>query len=259
MRKSWCFRQVEAPMTEDQLRAMLKKFDTNGDGKISRKELRVGLRSLGVRFTFFRAISALRHADINGDGVINDDEINVLAKYVSKSLLIDDASSKMFLLNLSNRQLPAIEIGTDIRRTVQVRRLNLSSSPDSSVPSSPGLRWAYSSRTQISLKSIGFVDIDEFGALYKSIMDDRDHEEDVMEAFNVFDQNRDGFITVEELRSVLESLGLKQGRKADEILVCAFFSQTRSHEKLRPSQTCGPSLTSTIRYQTLGPKTESVV
>ncbi|XP_023745766.1 calmodulin-like protein 3 [Lactuca sativa] len=62
----------------------------------------------------------------------------------------------------------------------------------------------------------GCVDIDEFGALYKSIMDDRENEEDVMEAFNVFDQNRDGFITVEELRSVLESLGLKQGRQADD-------------------------------------------
>lgn len=62
----------------------------------------------------------------------------------------------------------------------------------------------------------GCVDIDEFGALYKSIMDDRENEEDVKEAFNVFDQNRDGFITVEELRSVLESLGLKEGRKADD-------------------------------------------
>ena len=44
----------------------------------------------------------------------------------------------------------------------------------------------------------GCVDIDDLGALYKSIMDDRENEEDVMEAFNVFDQNRDGFITVEE-------------------------------------------------------------
>ncbi|CDY28045.1 BnaC05g44470D [Brassica napus] len=47
-------------------------------------------------------------------------------------------------------------------------------------------------------------------------MDDRDEEEDIIEAFNVFDQNRDGFITVEELRSVLSSLGLKQGRTLED-------------------------------------------
>nr|XP_043629257.1 calmodulin-like protein 3 [Erigeron canadensis] len=68
----------------------------------------------------------------------------------------------------------------------------------------------------------GCVDIDEFGDLYKTIMDDKEdeiknNEEEMMEAFNVFDQNRDGFIAVEELRDVLESLGIKQfGRKGDD-------------------------------------------
>lgn len=69
---------------------------------------------------------------------------------------------------------------------------------------------------KIDVNGDGCVDINEFGDLYKTIMDNRDNEEDMMEAFNVFDQNRDGFIAVEELRSVLESLGLKQGRKSDD-------------------------------------------
>ena len=64
---------------------------------------------------------------------------------------------------------------------------------------------------KIDLNGDGFVDIDEFGALYQSIVWERDEEEDMREAFNVFDQNGDGFITVDELRSVLASLGLKQG------------------------------------------------
>ncbi|GMI73322.1 calmodulin-like 3, ARF-GAP domain 11 [Hibiscus trionum] len=69
---------------------------------------------------------------------------------------------------------------------------------------------------KIDVNGDGFVDIDEFGALYETIMHERDEEEDMMEAFNVFDQNRDGFITVEELRSVLSSLGLKQGRTIED-------------------------------------------
>ncbi|KAK9146075.1 hypothetical protein Sjap_005978 [Stephania japonica] len=44
----------------------------------------------------------------------------------------------------------------------------------------------------------------------------QDEEEDIKEAFNVFDQNRDGFITVEELNSVLSTLGLKQGRTLED-------------------------------------------
>ncbi|RDY12690.1 Calmodulin-like protein 3, partial [Mucuna pruriens] len=62
----------------------------------------------------------------------------------------------------------------------------------------------------------GCVDMDEFGELYESIMEERNEEEDMREAFNVFDQNRDGFITVDELRTVLASLGLTQGRTLDE-------------------------------------------
>ncbi|XP_048140400.1 calmodulin-like protein 3 [Rhodamnia argentea] len=69
---------------------------------------------------------------------------------------------------------------------------------------------------KIDVDGDGCVDIDEFGALYRSIMDERDEEEDLREAFNVFDQNGDGFITVDELRSVLASLGLKQGRTLED-------------------------------------------
>jgi calcium-binding protein CML len=71
---------------------------------------------------------------------------------------------------------------------------------------------------KIDANGDGCVDVEEFGRLYRSIVDDdgEEHDEDMLEAFNVFDRNGDGYITVDELRSVLSSLGIKQGRKAEE-------------------------------------------
>ncbi|KAL6191377.1 hypothetical protein ACLB2K_037768 [Fragaria x ananassa] len=69
---------------------------------------------------------------------------------------------------------------------------------------------------KIDVDGDGCVDIDEFGELYQFIMDERDDEDDMKEAFGVFDQNGDGFITVDELRTVLSSLGLKQGRSMED-------------------------------------------
>lgn len=69
---------------------------------------------------------------------------------------------------------------------------------------------------KIDVNGDGCVDIEEFGELYQSLMDERDEENDMKEAFNVFDQNGDGFITVDELRAVLSSMGLKQGRTIED-------------------------------------------
>ncbi|KAK1386811.1 calmodulin-like protein 3 [Heracleum sosnowskyi] len=69
---------------------------------------------------------------------------------------------------------------------------------------------------KIDVNKDGCVDIDEFGDLYQTIMNTREEEEDMKEAFSVFDQNGDGFITVDELKSVLASLGLKQGRTEED-------------------------------------------
>ncbi|KAJ4831055.1 hypothetical protein Tsubulata_001796 [Turnera subulata] len=72
----------------------------------------------------------------------------------------------------------------------------------------------------------GLIDLDEFCILYKAVAGDDDigeHQEDgagegdLKEAFDVFDRDKDGLISVEELGSVLSSLGLKEGRKFEDL------------------------------------------
>lgn len=70
---------------------------------------------------------------------------------------------------------------------------------------------------KIDVNGDGFVDIEEFKALYESTMtEEKDEDDEVKEAFNVFDQNGDGFITVDELKSVLGSLGMRHGKTVED-------------------------------------------
>ncbi|CAK9135305.1 unnamed protein product [Ilex paraguariensis] len=69
---------------EDRLRDLLRRYDTNRDGKLSKEELKAAFRSLGVGFSGWRAGRALRHADANEDGYINEKEMNELVEYATK-------------------------------------------------------------------------------------------------------------------------------------------------------------------------------
>ncbi|KAL2465525.1 Calmodulin-like protein 5 [Abeliophyllum distichum] len=75
----------------------------------------------------------------------------------------------------------------------------------------------------------GLIDFDEFCELFESISSTEDGEEeghkeeeeedrdrDLKEAFDVFDGNKDGLITGEELGLVLSSLGFTEGNKLKE-------------------------------------------
>ncbi|GFS33225.1 hypothetical protein Acr_00g0027180 [Actinidia rufa] len=80
----WNPRRVNLPLSEEQLKGLLKRYDTNGDGRLSRKELKVAFRSLGLRWSGWRAAQAIRHADANGDGFISKEEMDELVKYATR-------------------------------------------------------------------------------------------------------------------------------------------------------------------------------
>ncbi|KAK7857419.1 calmodulin-like protein 5 [Quercus suber] len=69
------------PPTEDQLRNIFKKYDTNNDNKLSREELKKAFDYLGSLIPGFRADRGLHHADANKDGYVNEREMDELVKY----------------------------------------------------------------------------------------------------------------------------------------------------------------------------------
>ncbi|RWW64182.1 hypothetical protein BHE74_00028595 [Ensete ventricosum] len=79
-------RSWDDEMTTEEFKVWLKSFDTNKDGRISRDELRRAIRSIRVRFSGWKSKRGVEYADSNGDGFIDDGEIDNLLEFAQKSL-----------------------------------------------------------------------------------------------------------------------------------------------------------------------------
>ncbi|KAE8687898.1 hypothetical protein F3Y22_tig00111008pilonHSYRG00365 [Hibiscus syriacus] len=130
-----------------ELNRVFATFDKNGDGFITKQELRESLKAISFCLTENEVEEIVVKLDSNGDGLIDFDEFCALCK------AIDDG-------DFGNNG------GEESKRS------------------------------------------GEEGNAYEG--------EILKEAFDVFDRDKDGLITVEELGSVLSSLGLKEGDKVED-------------------------------------------
>ncbi|KAE9457139.1 hypothetical protein C3L33_10952, partial [Rhododendron williamsianum] len=73
-------------MTIDEFKKWLKKFDINGDGRISEEDLREAVRASGGWFPGQKSKVGIRLADANGNGFIEESEIRNLAEFAQKHL-----------------------------------------------------------------------------------------------------------------------------------------------------------------------------
>ncbi|KAG4190542.1 hypothetical protein ERO13_A07G037700v2 [Gossypium hirsutum] len=125
-----------------ELKRVFATFDKNGDGFITKQELRESLKNIRVLMTEKEVEDMVVKVDANGDGLIDFDEFCILCQ--------------------------TMDGGTDASGT--------------------------------RLKED----------------DGMNGEEELKEAFDVFDKDKDGLISFEELGSVLFSLGLKEGNKLQD-------------------------------------------
>ncbi|WVZ66710.1 hypothetical protein U9M48_015899 [Paspalum notatum var. saurae] len=73
-------------ITVPEFKVWLMQFDTNGDGRISRKELKEAIRRRGAWFSGLRARFAVRRADRNHNGFVDDPEIEGLIQFAEREL-----------------------------------------------------------------------------------------------------------------------------------------------------------------------------
>lgn len=79
-----CRRSSE--LTVEEFKNWLMRFDTDRDGRISKEELRRAIRSLGARYSGWKSGRGVRGADANGDGFLDDAEIENLISFAQRSL-----------------------------------------------------------------------------------------------------------------------------------------------------------------------------
>ncbi|XP_057537614.1 calmodulin-like protein 3 isoform X2 [Amaranthus tricolor] len=128
---------------DDDLKQVFDTFDKNGDGFITREELKESLNNMGIIVPLKDVEEMVQNLDSNKDGLVDVDEFRELYEFLKG-------------------RLEEKKCGDD-------------------------------------------KDVDNF-----------DDEDDLREAFSVFDDNKDGLITVKELGLVLSSLGLKEGNREED-------------------------------------------
>jgi calmodulin len=70
----------------EEFKEWLKQFDVDDDGRISKGELREAIRRRGGWFTTLKADRAIRRADSDHSGFIDDAEIENLVAFAQKDL-----------------------------------------------------------------------------------------------------------------------------------------------------------------------------
>ncbi|KAL7245172.1 hypothetical protein ACSBR2_000490 [Camellia fascicularis] len=74
-------------MTIEQFKVwLMREYDADKDGRISKNELREAVRAAGGWFSTWNSSHGIKSADKNGNGFVDENEINNLADFAQKKL-----------------------------------------------------------------------------------------------------------------------------------------------------------------------------
>ncbi|KAL8026357.1 hypothetical protein ABFX02_14G021300 [Erythranthe guttata] len=178
-------------LSEEQLIAVLQKafyeFDTNGDGSLNIEELDAMMRA---GFIKNRSAKALRDmfnkADSNGNGTIELDEFMNMAKgenlYVLNKEQIVEIQEAFTMFDKDGDGCITIEDLATMMRCLD---------------QNPTQRELHDIMNEIDLNRNGTIEFDEFlDHMSKNIKESKDMS--LREAFNVFDEDQNGYISANE-------------------------------------------------------------
>ena len=195
-------------LTQEQLGEFKKafsKFDRDGNGFISGAELRHVMTNLGKKLTDEEADDIIREADIDGDGKVNCEEF--VAMMASKMKDADREEEIRVAFRVLDRDGNGFITAAELRHVMTNIGDKLT---DEEV---------YEMIREADIDGDGQVNCEEFVAMMAQKMKDSDREEEIREAFCVFDRDGNGFISAAELRHVMTNLGEKLTNKEVDAMI----------------------------------------
>ncbi|XP_064622657.1 caltractin ICL1b-like [Lineus longissimus] len=231
---------------EDDIKECFRVFDRDGNGFINASELRNILMTTGEKLNDEEMQALIDEADVDNDGMINYERksgsvIRMQIFPISNICRTDACDSAPrggpARRPVGSRASPDCHQGGPVSRHSFILILSLIQSP-----SDPEFKEAFSlfdkdgngsittkelstvmrslgqNPTEAELEDIldevdadksGTIDFDEFKEMMAKKVVGTDPEEEIRDAFRVFDKDNNGFITAVELRHVMSNLGEK--------------------------------------------------
>ncbi|KAI8437083.1 hypothetical protein MSG28_010442, partial [Choristoneura fumiferana] len=172
----------DGTITMAELGVVMRVFDKNNDGLISSVELRHVMTNLGERLSEEEVDDMIREADLDGkmsEYGLTEEQV---AEFKEAFMLFDkdeDGTITMAELGVVMRSLGQRPSETELRDMVK----------------------------EVDQDGNGTIEFNEFLQMMSKKMRGADGEDELREAFRVFDKNNDGLISSVELRHVMTNLG----------------------------------------------------
>ncbi|XP_063430894.1 uncharacterized protein LOC134712857 [Mytilus trossulus] len=163
---------------EAELREAFKVFDKDGSGSISKAELKLVMENLGEKLTGEEIDEMMAEADKDGNGEIDYEEFKEAFSLFDKD---------------GDGTISAVELGVIMRSLGQ----NLSDQELKNIIS------------EVDVDGNGIIDFQEFLTMMAKKTKDTDSEEEIREAFKVFDNDGNGTISSNDLRQIMTTFGDK--------------------------------------------------
>ncbi|XP_024056310.2 calmodulin-like protein 12 [Terrapene carolina triunguis] len=209
-------RKMRDTDSEEEIREAFRVFDRDKNGYISAAELRHVMTNLGEKLTDEEVDEMIKEADSNSDGQVNYEEAcnpSQLAAVSSLGTSMAGQLTEEQIVEFKEAFSLFDKDGDGTITTGELGNIMLSLGQN---PTEAELQDMIG---ELDPDGSGTIDFPEFLSMMERKMRDTDSEEEIREAFRVFDEDGNGYITVAELRHVMTNLGEKlTDEEVDEMI-----------------------------------------